>query len=136
MRCTGTESNPSPRHYAPVRDHTSLVAWQQANAVVRIVFRATRYHWKPWAATLFGQLQRSALSVQLNIAEGYARRQSGPFRNHLEIAYGSAQETADLLRLLQDEEVVPPELAQEALAHCIRGQKLIRGLLRRLGPRR
>jgi len=117
------------RSYQPGR-------WQQANAVVRIVFRATRYHWKPWGATLFGQLQRASLSVQLNIAEGYGRRQSGPFRNHLEIAYGSALETADLLRLLQDEEVVPPELAQEALAHCIRGQKLIRGLIKRLGPRR
>ena len=118
-----------------MRDHTSLVAWQQAHLVVHLVFTATRYHWKPWAATLLGQLQRSSLSVQLNIAEGYARRQSGPFRNHLEIAYGSAQETADLLRLLREEEVVPAELAEEALTHCIRGQKLIRGLVRRIGPR-
>src|SRR5689334_3627424 len=89
-------------HPHRVRDRTSLVAWQQANAVVRLVFRATRYHWKPWAATLFAQLQRSSLSVQLNITEGYGRGLSGPFRNHLEIAYGSAQETADLLRLLAD----------------------------------
>jgi len=122
-------------HRDQVRDHTSLVAWQQANAVVHLAFRATRYHWKPWAATIFEQLQRSALSVQLNIAEGYGRKSSGPFRNHLEIAYGSAQETVDLLRLLENEEVVPPDLAGEAIAHCIRSQKLIRGLLRRLGPR-
>ncbi|HZE76362.1 MAG TPA: four helix bundle protein [Gemmatimonadales bacterium] len=118
-----------------MRDHTSLLA-QEANTVVRLVFRATRYHWKPWAATLFYQLQRSSLSVQLNITEGYGRRLPGPFRNHLEIAYGSALETADLLRLLTEENIVPEELAGEAQAHCTRCQKLIRGLLKRLGDRR
>jgi four helix bundle protein len=118
-----------------MRDHTSLIAWQEANAVVRVVLRATRYHWKPWAATLFAQLQSSSLSVQLNITEGYGRRLSGPLRNHLEIAYGSALETADLLQLLAQEQVVPDELGQEALARCIRSQKLLRGLLNRIGAR-
>jgi four helix bundle protein len=119
-----------------VRDHTSLVAWQQANAVVRVVLKAAKCHWRPWAATLFAQLQRSSLSVQLNITEGYGRKLAGPFRNHLEIAYGSALETADLLRLLAQEQIIPDEMARVALAHCTRTQRLIRGLLKRLGDRR
>jgi four helix bundle protein len=118
-----------------MRDHTSLVAWQQANAVTKLVLRAARDHWKPWAASLFAQAQRSSLSIQLNITEGYGRKQNGPFRNHLEIAYGSALETADILRLLAQEEIIPNELAEEGLAHCTRSQRLIRGLLKRLGSR-
>ncbi len=35
-------------------------------------FLAARSHWKPHASALFDQLQRAALSVQCNIAEGYA----------------------------------------------------------------
>src|SRR5690242_3036568 len=50
--------------------------------------------------------QRSSLSVQLNIAEGYSLPRR--FRSHLEIAYGSAVETGDLLELALEEGVIPP----------------------------
>jgi four helix bundle protein len=78
-----------------MRDHKSLLAWQEANAVVRAVMLGTRGPRHPCA----DQLQRAALSVQLNIAEGYALRASKRFRNHLDIAYASAVETAELLEL-------------------------------------
>lgn len=48
------------------------------------------------------QVRRSALSVQLNIAEGYASGPGARFRSHLTIAYASAVETTDVLELLQD----------------------------------
>jgi four helix bundle protein len=38
--------------------------------------------------------------VQLNIAEGYALKSSKRFRYHLDIAYASAVETAELLKWL------------------------------------
>ena len=79
-----------------MRDHKSLVAWQVANDVVRGVLRACRFRWRPYAAALFDQLQRSSLSVQLNIAEGYALREHRRFCYHLRVAYGSAVETGDL----------------------------------------
>jgi len=66
-----------------VRDHKSLVAWQPAHAVVVVVLRCCREYWRPDAAAVFTQLQRSALSVQLNIAEGHALRTAARFRNHL-----------------------------------------------------
>ena len=115
-----------------MKSHTSLLAWQRAHAVTLAVIRASRDHWKPWAAAVFSQLQRSALSVQLNVAEGYARRLPAPFRNHLGIAYGSAVETADLLRLCLEEDVIPREIALSALRDCGETQALILGLLKRL----
>jgi four helix bundle protein len=78
-----------------MRDHKSLLAWQEANAVARTVMLATRAIRHP----CIDQLQRAALSVQLNIAEGYALKSPKRFRNHLDIAYGSAVETAELLEL-------------------------------------
>ena len=49
-----------------------MVVWQKARRVALAAFRLSATAWKPWCAAMFWQLQRSALSVQLNIAEGYA----------------------------------------------------------------
>jgi four helix bundle protein len=78
------------------------------------------------------QLQRAALSVQLNIAEGYALGSSKRFRNHLDIAYASAVETSDLLELCGQMELLASDLATPTLAKCHRCQQLIRGLINRL----
>ena len=65
-----------------------------------------RTNWKPYAAALFSQLQRASLSVQLNIAEGYAYADSPCFTRHLSIAYGSAVETGDLLEIALEAKVL------------------------------
>jgi len=80
-----------------MRDHRNLEAWKEAKEIARASLRAARDHWKPHASALFGQLQRSALSVHLNVAEGYALRSKAAFANHLRIAYGSAVETGEIL---------------------------------------
>ena len=116
-----------------MRDHKSLLAWQRAHRVVIDVMNACDKHWRPSAAASFGQLQRSALSVQLNIAEGYALKSRGLLRRHLLIAYGSAVETSDLLELLQERSLVPNEEILPTIAAEREAQALILGLLRKLG---
>src|SRR5690349_3421867 len=91
-----------------MRDHKSLVAWQVSNQVAREVLRLSRTRWRPSASALFHQLQRASLSVQLNIAEGYALYGSQRFRYHIRIAYGSAVETTELLELAAAERIIPP----------------------------
>ena len=114
--------------------HRKLAAWQSARLVARTVLRASRQAWKPYLSALFSQLQRSSLSIQLNIAEGYAYGRTRRCRNHMEIAYASAVETEDLLDLLSDENVLPPSETAEALAQCRRCQALLKGLIRRYPP--
>jgi four helix bundle protein len=80
-----------------MRDHRSLHAWQEAQAVVLGSISLARDSWKPYAAALVSQLQRASLSVQLNISEGYAFGDSPTYTRHLRIAYGSAVETGELL---------------------------------------
>lgn len=114
-----------------MRDHKSLLAWKEAHEVARAALRLCRTRWKPYGSALFEQLQRSALSVQLNIAEGHALRTPGRFRYHLGIAYASAVETGELLELALIEEILPAEEAQAVLERCRLSQYLILGLLRR-----
>jgi four helix bundle protein len=111
-----------------MRDHKSLLAWQEANAVVRAVMTATRGRRHP----CIDQLQRAALSVQLNIAEGYALRSSRRFRNHLDIAYASAVETAELLELTSELKLLPADQADPTVGRCRRCQSLLLGLIKRV----
>ena len=79
-----------------------------------------------YANPIFDQLQRAALSVQLNIAEAYALKTSKRFRNHLDIAYGSAVESAELLELSGDLHLLSTELTTPTLERCRRCQRLLR----------
>jgi len=98
--------------------------------VVLGTLEAARTAWKPYAAALFSQLQRASLSVQLNIAEGYAYGDSPSFTRHLTIAYGSAVETGELLELAHDSDIMPAEIVRELLQHNQRSQRLLLGLLK------
>ncbi len=114
-----------------MRDHKSLIAWQRSHTVVCAVLRASVKHWKPSAQAVFSQLQRASLSVQLNIAEGHARKTPALFRNHLRIAYGSAVETVELLELALEAGILPDMPTRETLSYVIETRALLLGLLRR-----
>jgi four helix bundle protein len=114
--------------------HRSLHAWVEAKEVSRAAYRICRDHWKPAAAAVFNQYQRAALSIRLNIAEGFALADFGRFGNHLAIAYGSAVETEECLELAIEEGIIPPEIAKETLEHCQRCERLLLGLLKKYRP--
>jgi four helix bundle protein len=95
------------------------------------VIKLAHTGWKPWASALFSQLQRACLSVQLNIAEGYAYGDSPSFRKHLSIAYGSAVETGELLELALEVEVVSQEVGRVLPNRNQRSQRLLLGMIRR-----
>lgn len=116
-----------------MRDHRSLHAWQEAHAVSLGVIELSRHAWRPYAAALFAQLQRASLSTELNLAEGYTYGDSATFTRHLGIAYGSSVESAELLRLGIEAQVLPQTPATALLAKANRASRLILGLLK---PRR
>jgi len=77
------------------------------------------------------RLQRAALSVQLNIAEGYALGSRKGFASHLRIAYGSAVETRDLLDIAAERALFPEALVRESMENNTRCQRLLVGLMKR-----
>jgi four helix bundle protein len=114
-----------------MRDHKSLLAWQEAQSLSLQALRISKSFWAAHAAELFRQFQRASLSIQLNIAEGHALGDRGRFANHLAVAYGSAVETADLLDLLREAGVIPSTEAERASQSAHRCERLLLGLLKR-----
>ena len=114
-----------------MRDHRSLVAWQRASTVCRWSVRASIRHWRPPLRVVFDRLIRAALNVQLYIAEGHALRSNEQFKRHLRLAYGASVETIDLLRLLDEEHLVPTQEVIEALKAAVEARADLLGLLRK-----
>ena len=98
------------------------------------VLHQSRHHWRPWAGAVFGQIQRSSLSVQLNIAEGWSFGASPASTRHLTIAFGSVVETIDLLDVMAEAEIVPVSELIGLKANATQCQRLLVGLLKRRRP--
>lgn len=76
------------------------------------------------------QLQRASLSVQLNVAQGYAYGDSPSFTRFLGVPYGSAVEAIELLELAADSELIPDAQVEALRTHARSARNLLLGLLR------
>ncbi|MCA9082147.1 MAG: four helix bundle protein, partial [Planctomycetaceae bacterium] len=66
-----------------------LDAWQIAIEYADRVYSVTKTFPSDERFGLTSQLQRSAVSIPANIAEGHGRKSTGAYLNHLSIARGS-----------------------------------------------
>jgi four helix bundle protein len=90
----------------PVTGFEDLVAWQRARALARDVNLLCET--EPLARR-FGvrdQLQRAAVSVMSNIAEGFDRWSRAEFHHVLSIAKGSCAEVRSLLYVVRDADYI------------------------------
>jgi len=75
-----------------IRPHYRLEAWKEARVVVKSVYEISRRFPPEERYGLSAQIQRSAVSVPSNIAEGAARSGAREFAQSLSIARGSLSE--------------------------------------------
>ena len=78
------------------------------------------------------QIQRAAVSVPSNIAEGLERNGRAEYRNFLGIAKGSAGEIRTQLLILRDLGHLDPATGKEMLEESIQISKMLNGLIRSL----
>jgi four helix bundle protein len=82
-----------------ISSHKDLIVWQQGIRIVKEVYSLTKLFPKSEMFGLSSQLQRAAVSVPANIAEGYGRFYRGEYIRFLTIANGSVQELETLLEI-------------------------------------
>jgi four helix bundle protein len=75
-----------------IKSHRDLLVWQKAMTLVTGCYQLTERFPDRERFGLSSQLQRAAVSVPANIAEGNARRSKPAYVNHLSIATGSLAE--------------------------------------------
>jgi len=75
-----------------VRNHKKLRAFELADELVIMIYRATKRFPKEEVYGLRSQIRRAAVSVPSNIVEGCARESQAEYFRFLEIAFGSLRE--------------------------------------------
>jgi len=75
-----------------VKTYRELDVWKKAVDMVVLVYELTREFPPEEKYGLMSQMQRAAVSVPANIAEGYGRVHRGGYVHHLSIARGSLAE--------------------------------------------
>lgn len=81
---------------------------------------------------LRSQIQRAAVSVPSNIAEGQGRESTKEFLRHLSIAYGSLMEVETQILIAQDLTYFDVKSADELLEISAETGRVINGLIRSL----
>ena len=84
-----------------VRGYRDLMVWQKAMDLVVACYEITKCFPKQELYGLSSQLQRAAVSIPANIAEGNGRQHTMEFIQHLSIANGSLTELETHLQIAQ-----------------------------------
>ncbi len=109
----GDRAEGEGREGARVRSYRDLLAWQKAMDLVVASYGLAKRLPASESYGLISQIQRAAVSIPANIAEGHGRRLLGDHLQHLSIANGSLKELethlliATRLAYLQKKDIEP-----------------------------
>jgi four helix bundle protein len=84
-----------------MQNHKNLAVWKKAMELAEAIFKQTALFPREQLYVLTAQMQRSALSVASNIAEGRGRNSENEFAYFLNIARGSLTELQTQIQLAQ-----------------------------------
>ncbi|KAF1083717.1 hypothetical protein SPSYN_03128 [Sporotomaculum syntrophicum] len=111
-----------------VMGYKNLEVYQRSYKLALEIHRTTQKFPSEERYELGSQLRRAAVSIPLNIAEGYGRRESiGEFQHFLRNALGSCNEVKVLLDMIKDLQYISEERHQILLEqYNILGKQIYR----------
>jgi len=107
-----------------------LESWQCSRKLVSLVYRLSRSEPMCRDFGICNQLQRAAVSVMSNIAEGFERTHLSEKLQFYNVARGSTAEVRSLLYAVEDNFPSNGRDAAELRGHVITIGKLLSGLIR------
>jgi four helix bundle protein len=105
-----------------------LIAWQKARSLTAKIYQVSRKGAMIRDFGLKAQMQRAAVSIMSNIAEGFERGTQAEFHNFLRIAKGSCAELRSLLYVAFDAEYLSQEDYQQLCTQAEEAARVIGGL--------
>ena len=113
-----------------ISSFTQLTAWKKAHELVLEIYKLTNEIPNKERYSLSDQMQRAAVSVTSNIAEGFARQSKKEKVNFYFIARGSLTELQNQLLICRDLKYISVEKFKETAELTINVHKLINGLIK------
>ena len=129
----GTNQTTAPK--SRIQSHRDLIVWQKARKLNALSYVLARSLPHEEQFGMKSQIQRAAVSVATNIAEGHARLGKGDYTRHLSIARGSLAEVECLLELGTDVGYFEAEVIKPAIAIADEVSRMLWVLVKKLGSR-
>ena len=107
-----------------------LTAWQEARQLVHSVYKLTAMEKLNKDFGLINQIQRSAVSIMSNIAEGFERKNLKEKNQFYNIARASCGETRRLIYVIIDNYPHTKELSEQVMDQINQAGRLISGLVK------
>jgi len=106
-----------------------IIAWQKALSLSEDIYSVLKFN-RDYGFK--DQIQRAAVSISNNIAEGYERKSNNEFRQFLFIAKGSCGELRSMLYLALKLEYIKKEEFDKFYNQSVEISKLLSGLIKTL----
>jgi four helix bundle protein len=113
-----------------IKSYRDLEVWRRSKAFVVEIYRVTREFPRHERFGLSDQMQRAAVSIPSNIAEGHIKGSDKAFAFHLNVALGSAAELDTQLEIALEVGYLQSEKYQALAAELQEIMKMLRGLLK------
>lgn len=110
--------------------YESLTVYQRSYKAAKAMRKITKEMPETERYALIDQMNRASLSIPLNIAEGYAKKESqAEFRRYLLMAIGSANEMSVLVDFAKDLEYIEKDRHEKAKKEYEEISKMLRVLI-------
>ena len=113
-----------------MRDHRKLRAFELADELVLLVYKATVAFPRDEQFGLTSQLRRACVSVASNIVEGAARNSQADFVRFLDIAFASLREAEYQITIAARLRYLNDTIARELAAKADEAARVLSGLIR------
>jgi len=117
-----------------MRDFRKYRIWQDAVSITNDVYNITEGFPRKEIYGLSNQLQRAAVSIASNIAEGASRESAVEFAHFLEIAIGSAFEVETQLIIAYQRNYLSQDSFQKIISFLQEEEKSINTFIQTLKP--
>ena len=115
--------------------YKGLQVYQRGYAAAKRVYRMTERYPEEEKYGITSQMRRASVSIALNVAEGYAKRESQQeFKRFLQMAMGSANEMNVLLDFSKDFGYIDGQTYAQASREYDEIGRMLHVLIQRIGP--
>jgi len=113
-----------------IKSFTDLIAWKKGHSLVIIIYKITKTFPKEEVFGLVSQMQRCAVSITSNLAEGFSRFSSKQKKQFYSIALGSVTELQNQILVAKDIGYLKKEDFKKVAQKTVEVHKLINGLIK------
>jgi len=115
-----------------MKNFKQLLVWQKAIALVKEVYVIAKNIPSDERFALTSQIQRAAVSIPSNIAEGSSRSSDKDYKRFLEIALGSAYELETQLIIISELEMLDTTSLEAVNNLLIEVQRMLSNFIKKL----